>query len=82
MTRSEQHKQIEELRYSLGSMSREDRYEFEMLVKRDKDDEDLDSIARETLQRLAERYIRRKSRQDVEEMWKKLTRKDGGSVED
>lgn len=80
MTRSEQHEQIEELKSSVGSMSREDRYEFDMLVKRDKDDEDLDSVARETLRRLAERYIRRKSRQDVEEMWKKLTRKDGGSV--
>jgi len=82
MTRSEQHKLIEELKYHAGSMSREDRCDFEMLVKRDKDDEDLDSVARGTLQRLAERYIQRKSRRDVEEMWKKLTRKDGGSVED
>jgi hypothetical protein len=75
MSRSEQRKQIEDLKYYEGSMTREDRYEFEMLLKRDKDDEDLDSIARGILERLSERYIRRKSKRDIEEAWKKLTSK-------
>lgn len=73
MTRSEQHKQIQELRSYAGVMSREDRDVFDMLLKRDKDDEDLDALAVRNLERLAERYVRRKSRSEAEELWKKLT---------
>lgn len=73
MTRSEQHKQIQELQYHAGAMSREDRDVFEMLVKRDKDDEDLDVAAVRSLEGLSERYVRKKSKSEAEEQWKKLT---------
>lgn len=46
---------------------------FEMLLKRDKDDEDLDAASIRTLQELYARYVVRKKKDDVEEIWKKLT---------
>lgn len=73
MTRSEQHKLIEDLSYYAGRMNRDDLYSFEMIQSRDKDDEDLDSIARETLLRLYEQYKPKKTKKDVEAQWKKLT---------
>ncbi|MEX1138609.1 MAG: hypothetical protein WEB33_08715 [Bacteroidota bacterium] len=73
MTRSEQHKIVQDLKYYNGSMSGTDRYEFDMILKRDKDDEDLDARARQTLERLATLYLPKKSKKDVEDLWKKLT---------
>ena len=73
MTRSEQHKLISDLAYYSAHMNRDDLYQFEILQSRDKDDEDLDSIARETLLRLHEQYHPKKAKKDAEEMWKKLT---------
>jgi hypothetical protein len=37
-------------------MKRYDQEEFEMFVKRDKDDEDLDTVSQKTLTRLYEQY--------------------------
>ena len=79
MTKSEQHRMILDLSYHSRSMNGNDRYEFEMIQKRDKDDEDLDSVAQRTLEKLAGRYLPKKSRKDVEELWRKLTSKGGPS---
>jgi len=73
MTHPEQHKLVQELKYHIGTMSGTDRYDFEMILKRDKDDEDLDTIAQRTLERLAALYLPKKTKKDVEELWKKLT---------
>jgi hypothetical protein len=73
MTRPEQHKLVQELKYHSGSMSSQDRYVFDMILKRDKDDEDLDALAQSALERLAGLYLPRKSKKDVEELWRKLT---------
>ncbi|MBI2620539.1 MAG: hypothetical protein HYW57_10705 [Ignavibacteriales bacterium] len=81
MTRSEQHTMISDLKYYSAKMSGDDLAEFQMLEKRDKDEEDLDSLASQTLQQLHLRYMPKKSLQDAEELWKKLTAKEkpGGS---
>jgi len=50
-----------------------------MIAKRIKDDEDLDKLTQEKLETLHRRYVVRKSKQDAEELWKKLT---GGSSKD
>lgn len=73
MTRTEQHKLIQELKYHAGKMKREEAYAFEMMLKRDKDDEDLDEVSVKTLEHLYALYVKKKSRQDAEEMWKNLT---------
>lgn len=73
MTRIEQHKMIQELQEFASKMKGADLRAFEMLLKRDKDDEDLDAASMRTLQELHARYVVRKKKDDVEEMWKKLT---------
>lgn len=57
MTSVEQHKIIRELRDREMKMTRAEQEMFEMFRKRDKDDEDLDSISRKKLMELYEKYI-------------------------
>jgi hypothetical protein len=55
MTRIEQHKIIETLRDYVHKMHGSDLDDFEMIRKRDRDDEDLDAISRF---RLSELYVK------------------------
>jgi hypothetical protein len=55
MTRIEQHKIIETLRDYVHKMHGSDLDDFEMIRKRDRDDEDLDTISRF---RLSELYVK------------------------
>jgi hypothetical protein len=57
MTHSEQHKMIIELMNYARKMKRYDQEEFDMYVKRDKDDESLDTISQKRLMRLYETYV-------------------------
>ena len=60
MTNSEQRKLIEALKYKTSKMLPKDKYDYEMLVKRDKDDEDLDSLSLKRLRELFEKYSGKK----------------------
>lgn len=63
MTHVEQHKMILELLDYHHKMSRYDQEEFEMFVKRDKDDETLDNISQKKLMKLYDQHVvSRKSR--------------------
>lgn len=73
MTRSEQQRLIRELQSYAARMTREDADAFDMLRKREKDDEELDAVAIQKLETLHQRYVRMKSKADVEALWKKLT---------
>ena len=57
MTHAEQHALIVELKDHMRKMRRYDQEEFEMFLKRDTDDEDLDSMSQKRLIRLYEQYI-------------------------
>ncbi len=57
MTKIEQHKIIETLGDYLHKMSGRDLDDFEMLRKRDRDDEDLDELARRRLSELNVKYV-------------------------
>ena len=57
MTHIEQHKMILELKDWMHKMKRRDQEEFEMFLKRDKDDEDLDQISTKRLRQLYEHYV-------------------------
>lgn len=59
MTHAEQHKLIVELMDFARKMKRYDQEEFEMFVKRDKDDEDLDTMSQKRLLQLYETYAKR-----------------------
>jgi hypothetical protein len=64
---------IQELHEFASKIKGADLRDFEMLFKRDKDDEDLDAASVRKLQDLHTRYVVRKKKDDVEEIWKKLT---------
>ncbi|MBI4534788.1 MAG: hypothetical protein HY708_00830 [Ignavibacteriae bacterium] len=60
MTHEEQHKMIVELMDYSRRMKRYDQEDFEMFVKRDKDDEDLDTLSQKRLQKLYDQYVVRR----------------------
>lgn len=60
MTHAEQHKMILELKDFSHKMNRNDIEEFEMFVKRDKDDEDLDTVSQKRLQEFHTMYVVRR----------------------
>lgn len=62
MTHAEQHRMILELKDFSHTMSGRDRDEFEMFLKRDRDDEDLDELSRKRLVQMVETYVRRRPR--------------------
>jgi hypothetical protein len=57
MTHAEQKSMIRDLKDYVWKMSRYDNEEFQMFVKRDKDDEDLDTLSQRRLQELYDTYI-------------------------
>jgi len=61
MTHAEQHKLIVELIEYSSRMKRHDQEEFEMFVKRDKDDEDLDVVSQARLLQLYGQYAVRRT---------------------
>ena len=73
MTRADQHKMIQELRDNASKMNRDEQYHVEMMLKKDKDDEDLDALSIKKMEELHARYAKKKSKQQAEEAWKKLT---------
>ena len=73
MKRDQQHKMILALREYVQKMKMEDREAFAMMLKRDRDDEDLDSIALQRLNGLYALYVTKKSRESLDAQWKKLT---------
>jgi hypothetical protein len=69
----EQHKLIQELKDYLPKMSKTDRYDFEMFQKRDKDDEELDAISTGKLETMQKHYVVRKTKQDIDALFKRLS---------
>jgi hypothetical protein len=78
----EQHKLIRELKDYLPKMSTSDRYDFEMFQKRDKDEEELDALSAAKLEALQNRYIVRKTKQDIDALFKKLSSPGGDKRSD
>jgi hypothetical protein len=79
----DQRKMIEDLRDYASKMDRKERDDFEMFVKRDKDDEELDSLSFKKLEEMHERYVVKKTKKDIEELLKKYSaelKKDKGST--
>jgi len=73
MTSVEQHKMIQKLKSVVMKMSGDERRAFEMMVKRDRDDEELDSLTMTKLKQLHVKFFPKHSRQDLEDIWNKLT---------
>lgn len=59
MTYVDQHKMVEALKDFAHRMKGRDAYDFEMFVKRDKDDETLDSLSLKRLKELYKAYVQK-----------------------
>lgn len=57
MTQAEQKRMIREVRDFEWKLTRDETDDFRMMVKRDKDDEDLDELAMKRLAALHARYV-------------------------
>jgi hypothetical protein len=73
MTSVEQRKMVQRLKQKITKMSPDERQMFEMMVKRDHDDEELDSLTMAKLKQLDAKFFPKNSRQALEDKWKKLT---------
>lgn len=73
MTSVEQRKMVQRLRQVIGKMKSEDRRAFEMMAKRDRDDEELDVLAMTKLKDLYIKFYPGHSKNSLEEKWKKFT---------
>ena len=76
MTSVEQRKMVQRLKQVINKMKSSDRQSFEMMVKRDHDDEELDSLTMAKLKQLHEKFFPKNSKQALEDKWNKLTGKD------
>lgn len=61
-TYAEQKKMIEELNRISYRLKGKDKYDFEMFLKRHKDDEDLDSLSMKRLREIYEKYVIKKEK--------------------
>jgi len=75
MTKAEQTRMFEDLVPLEYAMKGPDLEIFRRLRSRQKDDEDLDSAARDQLARLHSTYKPRRSKQELDDLWKKMTSK-------
>lgn len=73
MMHAEQKKKIEALKRITKRMNSEERQAFEMMLKRHKDDEDLDVLTQRRLDQIHEKYLHKRTKQEIEGAWKKLT---------
>jgi hypothetical protein len=69
----DQHKLVSELKAYVGKMTSGERYEFEMMQKRDKDDEELDQLAWAKLETMHKRLVVKKTKKEIEELFRKMT---------
>jgi hypothetical protein len=76
MTSVEQHKMVQRLKQVMMKMNSSERQSFEMMVKRDRDDEELDSLTIAKLKQLHENLFPKNTKQALEEKWNKLTGKE------
>ncbi len=73
MTSVEQRKMVQQLKQKITKMNAEERAFFVMSAKRDKDDEELDSLSMKQLIQLHNKFFPKHSKDELEEKWKKFT---------
>ena len=82
MTSVEQRKMVQRLKQVMMKMNSSDRQSFEMMVKRDRDDEELDSLTMAKLKQLHEKFFPKNTKQALEDKWNLMISKKnkGGEV--
>lgn len=72
MTSVEQRKMIQKLKQATMKMDLNERQAFEMMAKRDRDDEELDSLTMTKLKQMHTKYFPKHSKQDIDDAWKRF----------
>ncbi len=57
----------------MSRMDKKELYDFEMMLKRVRDDEELDALSVRRLEELQKKYIVKKTKQDIEALLKKYS---------
>ncbi|HVN47957.1 MAG TPA: hypothetical protein VMU30_03950 [Bacteroidota bacterium] len=73
MTAVDQHRMVQEIKSRYMKLNAQERKQFDMIAKRDRDDEDLDSFSLAQLRQMHTKYFPKLSKQDLDDAWKKLT---------
>ncbi len=73
MTSVEQRRMIQDLARYVRSMTRDERFAYDMMVKRVKDDEDLDALTLRMLEAMHANFVPRRSKDVLNDAWRKLT---------
>ncbi|MBI3586993.1 MAG: hypothetical protein HY088_07690, partial [Ignavibacteriales bacterium] len=68
-----QKKIVQELKDYISRMDKKERYDFEMMLKRTRDDEELDALSVRRLEELQKKYVVKKTKQDIEALLKKYS---------
>lgn len=77
----EQKRLMEELKTFTRKFSSRDLYEYNMLLKRHKDEEEFDSVSFKKLQELHKKYYNKKDPRDFDHLFKKPS-SEGGETEE
>jgi len=72
MTFEDQKRMVQELTRCMSKMNAEEKRAFDMMVKRQKDDEDFDELTRQQLTKLYEKYFPKHSKEELEKAWDRL----------
>jgi hypothetical protein len=73
MTSVEQRKMVQRLKLKTAKMTPQEHREYDMMAKRDKDDEDLDVLTMTKLRQMYAKYFPKHSKDSLEDAWSKLT---------
>ena len=65
---------LEDLRDFESRMTKEDQFDFQMLQKRDKDDEEFDRLSVRRIEELHKKYVVKKMVKDIDSLLKKYSR--------
>jgi len=71
MQYKEQQKYLDALKFYENKMTSAEKYDYKMFVKRQKDDEDFDSISLAKLKALYEKYMATKEKKNYDNFFKK-----------
>jgi hypothetical protein len=72
MTSVEQRKMVQRLKQVMMKMSSDERRSYDMMAKRDRDDEELDSLTMTKLKQLHEKFFPKQSKEALEDKWNKM----------
>ncbi len=72
MTSEQQKRMVQELARFRTKMNAQEREKYDMMVKRQKDDEDFDSLTQNDLESLYNKFLKKHSKDELNRRWDQL----------